>query len=132
MATISTLARQKDGSFSGTLILPSLNGAKIRFAPVEKQSDKGPAYRISIGGFKGWQSVHFRKTQRTELSRRQHLPVLVKSDTARHLEWNPPPRKSPNPRNPRRTCRLFAQTSAELPEASYQRRLRLDRGPHRE
>ena len=50
MATIANLAK-KDGSFSGTLILPSLNGMKIPFDPVKKQSDKGPDYRVTIGGF---------------------------------------------------------------------------------
>ena len=43
MATIANLAKQEDGSFTGTLLIPSLNGAKIVLAPVEKgwQSD-GP------------------------------------------------------------------------------------------
>ena len=105
MATIATLARQKDGSFSGTLILPSLNGAKILFAPVEKQSDKGPAYRISIGGFEAgaaWMKTS--KAGKAYISAKLSepsfhggsiYPVLVKSDTAGYLlEWNPQPRKS--------------------------------------
>ena len=43
MAAIALLTKQKDGGFSGMLIIPSLNGAKIVLVPVEKQTDKGPA-----------------------------------------------------------------------------------------
>jgi len=56
MATIANLAKQEDGSFSGTLLIPSLNGAKIVLTPVEKKG-KGPELRATIGAFEagaGW------------------------------------------------------------------------------
>jgi uncharacterized protein (DUF736 family) len=50
MATIANLTK-KDGAFTGTLIIPSLDGKKITLDPVKKPSDKGPHYRVTIGGF---------------------------------------------------------------------------------
>ena len=50
MATIANLTKKDDG-FSGTLILPSLNGMKITFEPVKNPTDNGPDYRVTIGGF---------------------------------------------------------------------------------
>ena len=50
MATIANLAKQKDGSLAGTLIIPSLNGQKIVLTPVE-QKGKGPNFRVTIGAY---------------------------------------------------------------------------------
>jgi uncharacterized protein (DUF736 family) len=50
MATIANLAKQKDGSFTGTLLFPSLSGAKIVLTPVEKKG-KGPELRATIGAY---------------------------------------------------------------------------------
>ena len=41
MATIANLAKQKDGSITGSLLIPSFNGAKLVLTPVEKKG-KGP------------------------------------------------------------------------------------------
>src|SRR5271170_4485211 len=50
MSTIANLAKQKDGTFVGTLLIPSLNGQKIVLAPVEKKG-KGPELRATIGAY---------------------------------------------------------------------------------
>src|ERR1700677_913051 len=50
MATIANIAKQKDGSITGTLLIPSFNGARIVLTPVEKKG-KGPEFRLSIGAF---------------------------------------------------------------------------------
>lgn len=50
MATIANLAKQKDGSLTGTLLIPSLTGQKIVLTPVEKKG-KGPELRATIGAF---------------------------------------------------------------------------------
>ena len=50
MATIANLAKQKDGVLSGTLLIPSLNSAKIVLTPVEKKGN-GPEFRATIGAF---------------------------------------------------------------------------------
>jgi len=104
MATIALLTKQKDGGFSGTLILPSLTGVKIVLAPVEKQTEKGPAYRVTIGAFEA--GAAWMKTSKAgkayisvKLSEPSFhggsiYPVLVKSATAGYLlEWNPQPIK---------------------------------------
>lgn len=105
MATIALLTKQKDGGFSGTLILPSLDGKKIVFTPVEKQTDKGPVYRVTIGSFEA--GAAWKKTSKAgnayvsvKLNESSFpggtiYPVLVKSDKAGYLlDWNPQPRKS--------------------------------------
>ena len=46
MATIANLTKKDDG-FSGTLILPSLNGMRITFEPVKNPTEKGPDYRVT-------------------------------------------------------------------------------------
>jgi uncharacterized protein (DUF736 family) len=106
MATIANLTKQKDGGFSGTLILPSLDGKKIVFAPVEKKTDKGPVYRVTIGAFEAgaaWMKTSKKgnayigvKLSETSFPGGTIYPVVVKSDTAGYLlDWNPPqPRKS--------------------------------------
>ena len=56
MAMIANLAKQKDGSFIGTLLIPSLRGQKIVLTPVEKKG-KGPELRATIGAYEagaGW------------------------------------------------------------------------------
>ena len=50
MATIANLTKQKDGSITGTLLIPSLNGVKIVLTPVEKKG-KGPEMRATIGAY---------------------------------------------------------------------------------
>ena len=50
MATIANLAKQKDGSYTGTLLIPSLGGQKIVLTPVEKKG-KGPELRATVGAF---------------------------------------------------------------------------------
>lgn len=105
MATIANLTKQKDGGFSGTLILPSLNGMKITFAPVANPTDKGPAYRVAIGGFEA--GAAWKRTSKAgnayvsvKLSEPSFhggtiYPVLVKSDTAGYLlDWSPQTRKN--------------------------------------
>ena len=105
MATIANLAKQKDGGFSGTLILPSHNGMKIVFAPVENQTDKGPAYRVTIGTFEAgaaWKRTSEAGNAYVSVKLNDPsffggtiYPVLVKSETAGYvLDWNPQPRKS--------------------------------------
>jgi uncharacterized protein (DUF736 family) len=63
MATIANLAKQKDGSLAGTLIIPSLNGQKIVLTPVE-QKGKGPNFRVTIGAFEAG-AAWKRETEKT-------------------------------------------------------------------
>lgn len=112
MATIATLTKQNDGSFTGTLILPSLEGKKIVFAPVQNQTDKGPAYRVTIGDFEAgaaWMKTS--KAGNVYISAKLNdpgfhgniiYPVVVKSEKLGYLlDWNPQTKKSrpdqPNP-----------------------------------
>ena len=105
MATIAHLTKQRDGSFSGALILPSLDATKIVFAPVQNQTDKGPAYRATIGSFEAgaaWMRTSKKgnayisvKLSEPSFHGGTIYPVLVKSDTAGYLlDWNPQPKKS--------------------------------------
>lgn len=104
MATIANLVK-KDGGFSGTLILPSLDGKKITLEPVKKPTDKGPAYRVTIGAFEAGAAWH--KTSKkgnayilVKLSEASFhgnaiYPVVVKSEKLGYLlDWNPPSKKS--------------------------------------
>jgi uncharacterized protein (DUF736 family) len=106
MATIAHLTKQKDGGFSGALILPSLDGTKIVLTPVENQTAKGPAYRVSIGSFEaGAAWIRTSKKGNAYISVKLSepsfhggtiYPVLVKSDRAGYLlDWNSQPKKSP-------------------------------------
>ena len=61
MATIANLAKQKDGSYLGTVLIPSLNGQKIVLTPVEKKG-KGPELRATIGAYEAG-SAWERKTE---------------------------------------------------------------------
>ena len=104
MATIANLTKKDDG-FSGTLILPSLNGMRITFEPVKNPTEKGPDYRVIIGGFEagaGWTKTS--KQGNAYISVKLNLPhlhggaiypVVVKSEKLGYLlDWNPQPRKS--------------------------------------
>ena len=104
MATIANLTK-KDGGFTGTLILPSLNGMKITFEQVKTPSDKGPDYRVTIGGFEagaGWtktskQGKAYISVKLIESSFPGGIiyPVVVKSEKLGYLlDWNPQPRKA--------------------------------------
>jgi uncharacterized protein (DUF736 family) len=48
MATIGTFTKSSDGSFVGTVKTAALN-VKAKIAPVEKDNDKAPDYRIYAG-----------------------------------------------------------------------------------
>ena len=63
MATIANLAKQQDGSLSGTLLIPSLNGAKILLTRVE-QKGKGPNFRVTIGAYEAG-AAWKRETEKT-------------------------------------------------------------------
>jgi uncharacterized protein (DUF736 family) len=63
MATIANLAKQKDGSLSGTLIIPSHAGQKIVLTPVE-QKGKGPNFRVAIGAYEAG-AAWKRETEKT-------------------------------------------------------------------
>jgi len=104
MATIANLTK-KDGAFTGTLILPSLNGMKITLDPVKKPTDKGPDYRVTIGGFDagaGWTKTSKQgnayisvKLSEPTFHGGTIYPVVVKSEKVGYrLDWNPQPRKS--------------------------------------
>jgi uncharacterized protein (DUF736 family) len=95
MATIANLTKKDDG-FSGTLILPSLNGMKITFEPVKNPTDKGPDYRVIIGGFEAgaaWSKTSKKgnayisvKLSEPSFHGGTIYPVVVKSEKA----WIPP------------------------------------------
>jgi uncharacterized protein (DUF736 family) len=104
MATIANLTK-KEGGFTGTLVLPSLNGMKITFEPVKNPTDKGPDYRVIIGGFEA--GAAWTKTSKqgnayisVKLSEPTFhggtiYPVVVKSDKLGYrLDWNPQPKGS--------------------------------------
>jgi len=104
MATIANLTK-KDGGFVGTLIIPSLNGMKITLDPVKKPTDKGPDYRVTIGGFDagaGWTKTSKQgnayisvKLSEPTFHGGTIYPVVVKSEKVGYrLDWNPQPRKS--------------------------------------
>ena len=104
MATIANLTK-KDGGFSGTLILPSLNGMRITFEPVKKPSDKGPDYRVTIGGFEAgaaWARTSKKgnayisvKLSEPSFHGGTIYPVVVKSEKAGYrLDWSPQPKRS--------------------------------------
>jgi uncharacterized protein (DUF736 family) len=106
MATIANLTKQQDGGFSGTLILPSLDGKKIVLTPVEKKVDNGPVYRVTIGAFDAgaaWMRTSKKgnlyisvKLSETSFPGGTIYPVVVKSDTAGYLlDWNPPKKRPP-------------------------------------
>ena len=103
MATIANLTKKDDG-FSGTLILPSLNGMKITFEKVKNPTDKGPDYRVIIGGFEAgaaWSKTSKKgnayisvKLSEPSFHGTTIYPVVVKSDKVGYrLDWNPQPRK---------------------------------------
>jgi uncharacterized protein (DUF736 family) len=105
MTTIAHLTRQHDGGFSGTLLLPSLDGRKILFAPVEKKG-KGPEFRVSVGGFEagaGWKRTS--KKGNPYISVKLHdpsfrdgtiHPFLIKSRNGGYvLAWKPRPKEPP-------------------------------------
>src|ERR1700690_1484844 len=104
MATIANLTK-KDGVFTGPLILPSLNGMKITLDPVKKPTDKGPDYRVTIGGFEagaGWTKTSKQgnayisvKLSEPTFPGGTIYPVVVKSEKLGYvLDWKPQPRKS--------------------------------------
>ena len=98
MATIANLTKKDDG-FSGTLILPSLNGMRITFEPVKNPTEKGPDYRVIMGGFEAgaaWKktskagNAYISQDQRAEFPRRHHL-----SGRGQEREGRIPPRLEP-------------------------------------
>jgi uncharacterized protein (DUF736 family) len=104
MATIANLTK-KDGGFTGTLILPSLNGMKITLDPVKSPTEKGPDYRVTMGGFEAgaaWNRTSKQgnayisvKLSEPTFHGNTIYPVVVKSEKLGYLlDWNPQPRKS--------------------------------------
>jgi uncharacterized protein (DUF736 family) len=76
MATIANLTK-KDGSFTGTLILPFLDGKKIALDPVEKKG-KGPEFRVSVGGFEArLRELSGRAQRRRKMRRGREHPRRV-------------------------------------------------------
>lgn len=49
MATIGAFAKFEDGSIRGDIETLTLNIRAARFRPAEKDSDKGPDYRVFVG-----------------------------------------------------------------------------------
>jgi uncharacterized protein (DUF736 family) len=99
MATIAKMTKNKDGSFGGTLILPSMAGAVITLRPIDKQTATGPAYRVYIEEFesgaawkrtskKGKDYLSLRLTDPT-FDSKVIYPVLLKSDKGYSLDWSP-------------------------------------------
>jgi uncharacterized protein (DUF736 family) len=104
MATIANLTKKDDG-FSGTLILPSLNGMKITFEKVKNPTDKGPDYRVIIGGFEAgaaWSKTSKKgnayisvKLSEPSFHGTTIYPVVVKNEKLGYLlDWNPQSKKS--------------------------------------
>jgi uncharacterized protein (DUF736 family) len=104
MATIANLTKKDDG-FTGTLILPSLNGMKITFEPVKNPTDNGPDYRVTIGGFEAgaaWARTSKKgnayisvKLSEPSFHGGTIYPVVVKSEKAGYrLDWSPQPKRS--------------------------------------
>jgi uncharacterized protein (DUF736 family) len=99
MSTIAKMTKHKDGSFSGTLILPLLSGAEIFLQPVEKRTATGPAYRVYIGEFESgaaWKrtskkgnSYFSLKLNDPSFDGKSIYPVLLKNDDGYSLDWSP-------------------------------------------
>jgi uncharacterized protein (DUF736 family) len=99
MATIADMTKQKDGSFVGTMILPSLAGAVVKFLPVEKQTATGPACRVYIGEFESgaaWKRTSKKgnsylsvKLIDPSFDGKMIYPVLLKGDDGYSLDWSP-------------------------------------------
>jgi uncharacterized protein (DUF736 family) len=90
MATIGTFTKADNGNFTGTITTLTLK-AKTTIRPVEKESDKAPDYRCSVGAVEcgaGW--------KKTSRENRDYIvvklddptfpapiyPTLVETDTA--------------------------------------------------
>lgn len=59
MATIGTFTKANNGNFTGTITTLTLK-AKTTIRPVEKESDKAPDYRCSVGTVEcgaGWKKT---------------------------------------------------------------------------
>jgi len=99
MSTIANMTKHEDGSFSGTLILPSLAGAEISIKPVEKKKATAPDYRAYIGEFESgaaWKSTSKKGNDYLSLKLIDPTfhgsimyPVLLKTDDGYSLDWSP-------------------------------------------
>jgi uncharacterized protein (DUF736 family) len=99
MSTIAKMTKHKDGSFGGTLILPSLAGAEIVIEPVEKKKPTAPDYRAYIGDFESgaaWKRTSKKGNDYLSLKlidptfhASVMYPVLLKSDDGYSLDWSP-------------------------------------------
>lgn len=72
MATIGTFTKADNGTFNGTITTATLK-LKAGLRPVDKDSDKAPDYRITVGAFEfgaGWKNI----------SREQRDYIAVKLD----------------------------------------------------
>src|ERR1700677_5272804 len=98
MATIANLTKQQNGGFSGTLVLPLLDGKKIHFAPIEKKG-KGPEFLVSVGGFEAgaaWLRTSKKGNAYVSVKLKDPSchdgaihPVLVKTESGYVLDWKP-------------------------------------------
>jgi uncharacterized protein (DUF736 family) len=99
MSTIAKMTKHKDGSFKGTLILPSLAGAEIILRPIAKPTATGPAYRVYTGEFDSgaaWKSTSKKGNDYLSLKLIDPTfhgsvmyPVLLKTDDGSSLDWSP-------------------------------------------
>jgi uncharacterized protein (DUF736 family) len=99
MATIAKMTKNKDGSFGGTLILPSMSGAVITLRTIDKQTATGPAYRVYIEEFESgaaWKSTSKKGNDYLSLKLIDPTfhgsvmyPVLLKTDDGYSLDWSP-------------------------------------------
>ncbi len=98
MTIIAKMTKQQDGGFVGALVLPSLDGRKIHFAPVEKKG-KGPEFIVSVGGFEAgaaWLRTSKKGNAYVSVKLKDPSfhdgtihPVLVKSESGYVLDWKP-------------------------------------------
>jgi uncharacterized protein (DUF736 family) len=110
MTMIANLTKQQDGGFLGTLVLPSLDGRKIHFAPIEKKG-KGPEFRVSVGGFEagaGWLRTSKKGNAYVSVKLNDPSfhggtinPVLVRTESGYVLDWKPRVASNPKPANER-------------------------------
>lgn len=100
MATIGTFTKANNGTFTGTIKTATLN-LKTTIRPIDKDSDKAPDYRVTVGSFEfgaGWKKTS--REQRDYVSVKLDDPsfsspvyaMLVETETAGEyaLIWSRP------------------------------------------
>jgi uncharacterized protein (DUF736 family) len=108
MATIANLTKQQNGGFSGTLVLPSLDGRKILVTPIEKKG-KGPEFLVNVGGFEAgaaWLRTSKKGNAYVSVKLKDPSfhggtihPVLVKTESGYVLDWKPRVESNPQAQN---------------------------------